>query len=314
MTDDPRTRRDRDSSGDDLFKQSIADLSRRLGERQSAVDSQAEAQARRAALAAYDQARARRLKWALGATGATAAAAGLAYLLIVIGIPVAPQSSPSKTASLAPTPVPIVMAAAPAPEPLPPSPSPPIASERSPPVVPAEVERPLRPAPPQPTSSVPPSLILGHAVAQAASAANDQPAPAPLPAAPSPPPQAVPAEPAPVQVITALRSEEVGEIQEKLRSFGFDPGPGDGVAGPRTESAVRRYQQDRAQPQTGQVDRALLTQVRQDHAPPVAIAQRAPRPAAPRAANPPRAGSSDPFEPLRTAGDRFNEWMRSVFR
>src|SRR5437016_5284881 len=54
---------------DDLFVQSVAELSRRAGARlarQSAVDPGSAAQARRAALQAYDRARARRRRWALG--------------------------------------------------------------------------------------------------------------------------------------------------------------------------------------------------------------------------------------------------------
>src|SRR5207244_251291 len=58
-----------DRPDDEGFKQSMAELSRRLGERtahQSTVDATAAAAARRAALRAYDRARLRRLTTAFG--------------------------------------------------------------------------------------------------------------------------------------------------------------------------------------------------------------------------------------------------------
>jgi hypothetical protein len=60
--------RDLDGPGDDRFKESLADLSSQLGRRaaeQSTADPKAAAEARRAALQAYDLARERRLKTAL---------------------------------------------------------------------------------------------------------------------------------------------------------------------------------------------------------------------------------------------------------
>src|SRR5258707_821733 len=85
----------------------------------------------------------------------------------------------------------------------------------------------------------------------------------------------------------------------------------DGNPGRMTEGAVRRYQQDRGQPQTGEIDKALLQQLRQDPAPPAVqqVAQRAARPA--RSPGPRR---SDPFEPVRAAGNRFGQWMDSLVR
>ena len=107
------------------------------------------------------------------------------------------------------------------------------------------------------------------------------------------------------------------EVQKRLFSFGFNPGPIDGAAGPMTESAVLRYQQNRGQ-QAGAVDRQLLDQLRQDPAPQapppqVQVAQRA-RPGAYRTAGAPAARSSDPFEPLRVAGYRITQWMQSLTR
>jgi len=72
-----------DSRDDEISKQSMAALSRRLGERaarQSAVDPGAAAAARRAALQAYDRAVARRLRLVLHVAVSAVAAAGVADL------------------------------------------------------------------------------------------------------------------------------------------------------------------------------------------------------------------------------------------
>jgi CheY-like chemotaxis protein len=305
-----------DGRDDEISKQSMAELSRRLGERaarQRAVDPDAAKAARRAALQAYDRARVRRLRVVLGFAVGAVVGSGIAYLAPTVGSrPVPP--SPSAAASTEPA-SPIDMATA-APAPAPPdslSPS---------------------PAPSSPAASVPSAPAVEPAAAQAAPAADSQPAPAPPEsAAPSPPPapaslatnqpfpavrtqpapatgsQQAPVEPAPNQ--SPLRRDEVREVQARLRSFGFNPGSVDGAPGATTEGAVMHYQQDRGQPQTGTVDRELLEQLRQGPAP--QIAQRAARPDA-RATRSPGARRSDPFEPVRAAGNRLGQWLESLTR
>ncbi|HTG18513.1 MAG TPA: peptidoglycan-binding domain-containing protein [Reyranella sp.] len=164
-----------------------------------------------------------------------------------------------------------------------------------------------QPAPPVETAAALPAPALDSAPAPAASAA-DTPAAEPATA------QAADSQAAPVNGTpnpAPLQRDDVREIQAKLRSFGFNPGPVDGNPGRMTEGAVRRYQQDRGQPQTGEIDNALLQQLRQDPAPPAVqqVAQRAARPA--RSPGPRR---SDPFEPVRAAGNRFGQWMDSLVR
>ncbi|MGZ5910734.1 MAG: peptidoglycan-binding domain-containing protein [Reyranella sp.] len=171
-----------------------------------------------------------------------------------------------------------------------------------------------QPAPPVETAAVPaPDTTDSAPAASPAPAASAADTPAAKPAtaetAQAADSQAAPAtgtpNPAPLQ------RDDVREIQAKLQSFGFNPGPVDGNPGPMTEGAVRRYQQDRGQPQTGEIDNALLQQLRQDPAPPAVqqVAQRAARPA--RSPGPRR---SDPFEPVRAAGNRFGRWMDSLVR
>ena len=60
-----------------------------------------------------------------------------------------------------------------------------------------------------------------------------------------------------------LNSDEVLETQAWLKAFGFDPGPLDGLAGPKTTDAVKRYRTARQMEETGSLDRSVLRQVRQ---------------------------------------------------
>lgn len=43
-------------------------------------------------------------------------------------------------------------------------------------------------------------------------------------------------------LLTGSRGEDVRRVQRRLQTHGFEPGPADGVFGPRTESAVRAFQ------------------------------------------------------------------------
>jgi peptidoglycan hydrolase-like protein with peptidoglycan-binding domain len=48
----------------------------------------------------------------------------------------------------------------------------------------------------------------------------------------------------------------VGQAQEQLQAAGYDPGPIDGILGPLTMKALRRYQESQHLPQTGVLDEA----------------------------------------------------------
>jgi localization factor PodJL len=56
----------------------------------------------------------------------------------------------------------------------------------------------------------------------------------------------------------ADREALVRKIQVLLAEQGYDPGPADGVAGPKTVDAVRAYQRQIGQPETGQIDGTLI--------------------------------------------------------
>jgi hypothetical protein len=57
-------------------------------------------------------------------------------------------------------------------------------------------------------------------------------------------------------IVTARVDWRVGQAQELLKDAGFNPGPIDGVLGPRTKAALRRYQASQGLPTTGALDEA----------------------------------------------------------
>jgi peptidoglycan hydrolase-like protein with peptidoglycan-binding domain len=56
----------------------------------------------------------------------------------------------------------------------------------------------------------------------------------------------------------ALNRTEVMDLQWNLAVHGYDPGPADGVAGPRTRAAIEQYQIDAQLPVDGRASSALL--------------------------------------------------------
>jgi hypothetical protein len=120
----------------------------------------------------------------------------------------------------------------------------------------------------------------------------------------------VPAPDAP-PVPAALARHDVAELQRLLAALGFDPGPIDGAAGPRTREAVMRYQEARGLSATGAPDRGLLRRLREDPAPRIAVASGRP----PDRAGPPRrGGDAGVFEPIRLAGRQITDWLNAALR
>jgi TPR repeat protein len=60
--------------------------------------------------------------------------------------------------------------------------------------------------------------------------------------------------------------EAVGEVQRALTELGYDPGPADGVMGPRTRSAIRAFQSSRGMTSDGIVSTALLGELEEARA------------------------------------------------
>lgn len=302
--------RDLDGPVDEDFRKSMAGLSQRLAERttgQPAADPKAAVAARKAALLAYDLEQAHRLHATLKIVGAGALSIAIAAAVVIFA---SPFDRPSLGPSTFTKPVEVAAVAPVAPA-APAAPVAPVApaAEATASMAPLPKAPPARPpagtatptpiAPPAPTAPVtaPAAVLPPPTAASTAAPTPEQAVPPPSPivetaAAPSdldPPP---------------LHQNEVREVQSRLRSFGFNPGPIDGVAGSMTQAAVTSYQQSRDLQQTGLLDRDLLEQLRRDPAPEVAPppVQRAARPTRP-------ARSQDPF---RAIGQDFERWLRSL--
>ncbi len=112
---------------------------------------------------------------------------------------------------------------------------------------------------PAPGEQVPPVIEAAAQPPLVPDAASADTSSAPVPSVAAEPPAPDP-----------LRADEVREVQRRLQGFGFNPGPADGVAGPMTANAAASYQQSRGQPLTGDIDRDLLAQLREDPSPQVA--------------------------------------------
>ncbi|BCO08848.1 hypothetical protein GF1_12240 [Desulfolithobacter dissulfuricans] len=52
-----------------------------------------------------------------------------------------------------------------------------------------------------------------------------------------------------------IQNQRVEELQKRLQELGYDPGPADGVFGPRTEMAVLAFQEDKGLSVDGVVGR-----------------------------------------------------------
>jgi peptidoglycan hydrolase-like protein with peptidoglycan-binding domain len=55
-----------------------------------------------------------------------------------------------------------------------------------------------------------------------------------------------------------VTSTDVLRAQQLLSELGYNPGPLDGIPGPRTRAAIESFQQSLGQPVTGQVTPGLL--------------------------------------------------------
>jgi hypothetical protein len=64
---------------------------------------------------------------------------------------------------------------------------------------------------------------------------------------------------------------EVLDVQKRLAALGINPGPLDGIVGPRTSSGVQRYEELHSLAVTGKVDRRLMQLLQRDAAAPPAI-------------------------------------------
>ena len=75
-------------------------------------------------------------------------------------------------------------------------------------------------------------------------------------------------DPAAVEAARRLDPSARRPIQQGLRNEGFDPGPPDGLFGPRTRAAIRRWQDARRTPSTDYLDNTAAQLLREAAAPP----------------------------------------------
>jgi hypothetical protein len=101
--------------------------------------------------------------------------------------------------------------------------------------------------------------------------AEAKPAPMPAPApTPAPAPAATPVAPAvPAAVAVAassqpLSKDEIKELQGKLGAVGFTAGPIDGIVGPLTQAALRRYAQSRSLAKPPEATQETLLRLRSE--------------------------------------------------
>lgn len=97
-----------------------------------------------------------------------------------------------------------------------------------------------------------PAVEIKQEVAQAASPIEPPPPARPEVAEAKPSPAVTPVPPAPPVAVAVvapsrpLSKDEIKELQGKLSAAGFTAGPIDGVVGPQTQAALRRYAQSRS--------------------------------------------------------------------
>lgn len=163
---------------------------------------------------------------------AGAATAGYHYAAFVEGDALPPRPTLADAASAPPAPVLAAVAVAPMP------------AAPSPPATPAIEPAPTREAPAQGVEPV---------------AAVPAPDPAAAPTAASSPTTA----PEPDLTLTWA---EILDVQKRLAALGINPGPLDGIVGPRTSSGVQRYEELHSLAVTGKVDRRLLQLLQLDAA------------------------------------------------
>ena len=83
---------------------------------------------------------------------------------------------------------------------------------------------------------------------------------------PAPPARATPSTTAPRQSLPEPNVEgmTIYELQERLAKLGYKPGTVDGVSGPRTVDALKKYQADSKLPVTGLVDADTIRKLRSE--------------------------------------------------
>jgi hypothetical protein len=176
--------------------------------------------------------------WALG-IGVGAVAAG-AFVGFLVNGPPGHSSSHRQIADVAP----------PTPDVPPPTAQEIIGSNKAPATMPTS-------APVNPSLSSPATGSPGRTTTAGRTVLPPIPPAKPGTQAPSSPSSAPPSPP-------LTSPNDIREVQGRLQSVGFDPGPIDGAAGPKTAAAVTRYQRAHGLQATGVADKDTLDELRRE--------------------------------------------------
>jgi len=101
-------------------------------------------------------------------------------------------------------------------------------------------------------------LLAGCAGAPETPGSAPPATPPPQPSRPQPPPPST-QQPAPAVNVEGMT---VFEMQERLNELGYKLGTVDGVSGPRTVEALKKFQSDNKLPPTGTIDPETIRKLR----------------------------------------------------
>jgi len=126
----------------------------------------------------------------------------------------------------------------------------------------------MNPSPRSPpdTTTATPALLSNPAPGprSAQVVVNSAPPVRPFPVVPAPVAPNAPAPAVERSDLAELNASEIWELQARLEFLGMRPGSLDGIPGPQTAAAIRRYEESRGRAQTGTLDRELLERLRQE--------------------------------------------------
>ena len=109
-------------------------------------------------------------------------------------------------------------------------------------------------------------LFVGALLLAGCAGAPETPSSAPRPA-PAPQPQPSRPQPAPASTqqpapAVSVENMTIFEMQERLNELGYKLGTVDGVSGPRTVEALKKFQSDNKLPPTGTIDPETIRKLR----------------------------------------------------
>ena len=106
-------------------------------------------------------------------------------------------------------------------------------------------------------------LFVGALLLAGCAGAPETPRSAPAPPPPQPSrPQPAPAATQQPQPAVSVEGMTIFEMQERLNELGYKVGTVDGVSGPRTVEALKKFQSDNKLPPTGTIDPETIRKLR----------------------------------------------------